>query len=249
MIARLVAIYTSAFLLGGIGLFIASRRQPATIRRTRLVKFVTYFCIVNSVLFAALAGHWVFTVFVLLIVGMGARELVPLLMTAGGGSRMKASAIALAYLLVGGAAVSFAWQSASKMAIFVFLIVCTFDGFSQVTGQLLGRHQLAPELSPGKTIEGSAGGLLFAVCMAVALRPLVGTALLPAIAATLYIVAAALTGDLLASMVKRKSGIKDFSNLLPGHGGILDRFDSFLFAAAACMVLGQAGQAVARLFG
>lgn len=248
MIARLIAIYTSAFLLGGIGLFFASRRQPATVRRTRLVKFVTYFCIVNSVLFAALAGRWVFTAFVLLIAVMGARELFPVLMIAGGGSRLKASAIAFAYFLVGIAAVGFAWFSLSQKAIFVFLIVCTFDGFSQVTGQLLGRHQLAPELSPGKTIEGSVGGLLFAVCMAVALRPLVETALLPTVAAAVYIVAASLTGDLLASLVKRKSGIKDFSNLLPGHGGILDRFDSFLFAAAACLVLALAGQALTRLF-
>ena len=250
MIARLIAIYTSAFLLGGIGLFFASRRQPAPVRRTRLVKFVTYFCIVNSVLFAALAGRWVFTAFVLLIVVMGALELFPLLKVAGGGRRLKAFGIAFAYFLVAGAAVRFAWISASQMAIFVFLIVCTFDGFSQVAGQLAGRHQLASTLSPGKTIEGSVGGLLCALGMAAALRPLVGGAMLPTIAATFYIVAAALTGDLLASWIKRRSGIKDFSNLLPGHGGILDRFDSFLFAAAAvCLMLDVAGWMLLQQFG
>jgi phosphatidate cytidylyltransferase len=249
MIGRVIAIYTAAFLLGGIGLFFASVRQPAIVRRTRLVKFITYFCIVNSVLFAALAGRWVFAAFVFLIAAMGMRELFRVLISAAGGSRIKAFAIVIAYGTTGTAAVGFAWMSASQMAIFVFLIVCTFDGFSQVVGQLAGRHQLAATLSPGKTIEGSVGGLLFAVGMALALRPLVGTAVLPTIAGTFYIVAAALTGDLLASGIKRKSGIKDFSNFLPGHGGILDRFDSFLFAAAACLLLGAAGQELARNLG
>jgi phosphatidate cytidylyltransferase len=249
MIARVIAIYTVAFLLGGLGLFFASRKQPAILRRSRLIKFITYFCIVNSVISAALAGRWIFGSFVLLIVMMGARELFLVLMAAANGSLVKAFVIAISYFVIGAAAVEFAWVAISQWSIFVFLIVCTFDGFSQVTGQLAGRHQLAAALSPGKTIEGSLGGLLFAVGMAVALRPLSGRAVLPTVAVTFYIVGAALTGDLLASWIKRRSGIKDFSNLLPGHGGILDRFDSFLFAAAACLALGAAGQEFARILG
>jgi phosphatidate cytidylyltransferase len=159
-----------------------------------------------------------------------------------------ACAIGLLYLLIGGAAVLFVWLSPPQWAVFVWLVVCAFDGFSQVSGQLLGRHRLTPAISPGKTIEGSAGGLLFAVGMALALRPVTGLGVLQSLVVCCFVVSAALTGDLMASLIKRRSNIKDFSNLLPEHGGILDRFDSFLFASAACLAVGAAGQWLAAIF-
>ena len=242
MIVRVLVIYLAAFFLGGIGLWFASHKRPASIRRERLVKFITYFFVVNSMLFAALAGRWVFAIFVTVIALAGARELSAIVPAAAGGSKTKAIAISFAYVLVAVAAIAFAWIAPSEKAIFVFLIVCAFDGFSQVSGQLLGRHSLAPAISPGKTIEGSFGGLLVALSIAFAIRPLIGTFLLPTLVAAVFIVACALAGDLLASLIKRRAGVKDFSNLLPGHGGILDRFDSFLFAAAACFALGMSEQ-------
>ncbi len=244
MILRVIAIYLAAFLLGGLGLYFASRKQSAQVCRARLVKFITYFCIVSSVLFAALAGRWVFSAIVAAIAAVGAWELSRVLMAASGDRRWKAVAMAFGYLLVAAGAVAFAWFFVAETAIFIFLVVCTFDGFSQVTGQLIGRHLLAPAISPGKTIEGSLGGLLFAIVIAILLRPLLGSAMLPTVVSACFIATAALAGDLLASLIKRRSGIKDFSNLLPGHGGILDRFDSFLFAAAMCMVLTIIGQSL-----
>lgn len=244
MIFRAITVCVSAFLIGGLGLYFASRRQPAPVRRSRLVKFITYFCIVNSVLCAALAGHWLFSAIVAAIAAVGAWELGRVLMAVSGGRRWKATAIAFGYLLVAAGAVAFAWFFVAETAIFIFLVVCTFDGFSQVTGQLLGRHLLAPAVSPGKTVEGSFGGLLFAVAIAILLRPPQGSALLSTVVGACFIATSALAGDLLASLIKRRSGIKDFSNLLPGHGGILDRFDSFLFAAAMCMALALIGQSL-----
>lgn len=248
MIVRIVAVYLAAFGVGGVGLWLASRKKSATIRRERLVKFTTYFLIVSSTLLAALGGRWVFATFVAIIAIVGARELFAVLLAAAKGSRAGALAMSFAYMLVAAAAVAFAWLAARESAIFVFLIVCAFDGFSQVTGQLLGRHPLAPAISPGKTIEGSVGGFSIAVCIAVAIRPLIGTLLLPTVIAAVFIICCALTGDLLASLIKRRAGIKDFSNLLPGHGGVLDRFDSFLFAAAACFAGGASERLLLSLF-
>lgn len=103
-------------------------------------------------------------------------------------------------------------------------------------GRWFGKHKLAPEVSPKKTIEGSVAGLVFGTLSGIAiyliLRPLIGVDLPLA----LYLVASFLAslvgelGDLCASMIKRQANIKDYSQILPGHGGIMDRADSLLFA-------------------
>jgi phosphatidate cytidylyltransferase len=248
MIWRVMAIYISAFLIGGLGLYVASRKQPQPVRRERLIKFVTYFCIVNVMLIGAFARHWVFSGLVVLIAVLGARELYTALTRTAGSGFPPAITIALGYLVVTMAATLFAWFSTPAMAVFVYLIVCVFDGFSQVSGQLLGKHRLAPSISPGKTIEGSAGGLFFAIGMALLLRPVTNLSVLQSLVVCCFVVSAAFTGDLLASSIKRWSHVKDFGNLLPGHGGILDRFDSFLFAAAACAAIGLIGQWFAAKF-
>lgn len=232
MIVRVAAIFVSAFLLGGAGLYAASRKQPRHVRRARLVKFVTYIGIVSLVLVTALAGRWTFAALMALIAALGAVEIARVLPRACGERPLPAWVIGIAYLLIAAAAVLFAWMARSSTAVFVYLVVCAFDGFSQVAGQLLGRRQLAPKISPGKTVEGSTGGFLFAAGMALVVRPITGWSVEKALLACCLIVAASLAGDLLASLVKRRGNIKDYSNLLPGHGGILDRFDSFLFAAA-----------------
>ncbi len=230
---RLVVICVSAFLVGGVGLAFASRKEDRTVKRSRLIKFITYFGIVIGFVLCALAGTWVVTTVMAAVAALGAWEMARALPRASGGRIGAGLVMGGTYALAATGAVLFVKLSPAGTTVFLYLVVCAFDGFSQVTGQLLGRHRLAPRISPGKTIEGSAGGLLFAVGMGLWLRPLVGWGVARTVAACCLIAALGLAGDLSASAVKRRAGVKDFSGLLPGHGGILDRFDSFFLASAA----------------
>lgn len=108
-------------------------------------------------------------------------------------------------------------------------------------GRRYGRHKLAPAVSPGKSWEGAAANLVAAVALGAILSPLVPS--LPAWRPILAAVAIGVfgqAGDLFESALKRSAGLKDSSSLLPGHGGILDRVDSLLFASipAALLLLG-----------
>ena len=100
-------------------------------------------------------------------------------------------------------------------------------------GSLIGRHKMIPHISPGKTWEGLAGGAAGAVVCTVAMSGLLKLALWQAVVLGLLVCAAAVLGDLCESLLKRATGVKDSSHLIPGHGGILDRLDSILFVLVA----------------
>lgn len=138
---------------------------------------------------------------------------------------LSAISVSLAHLLfIGG-------EQWSSICAFFLLLVFVTDSYAQLIGRLTGRHQLCPRISPNKTVEGLIGSVIMAGTSA-----LVFSFLLPHLSALRIIVLGIITalsataGDLIFSIVKRKTGIKDFSSLLPGHGGILDRFDSLIVA-------------------
>jgi phosphatidate cytidylyltransferase len=112
------------------------------------------------------------------------------------------------------------------------------DTGAYFVGTRLGRHRLSPRLSPNKTWEGVAGGAMSSIIgtalLAAAYQSWVGLPVSPIHGALLGAVLALLTplGDLGESMIKRQAGVKDSGNLLPGHGGVFDRIDSWLWAAA-----------------
>jgi phosphatidate cytidylyltransferase len=116
---------------------------------------------------------------------------------------------------------------------FFFGVIFLGDTGAYLIGKTVGRHKMAPIASPNKTWEGCAGGLLFALIASLAARFLFfpGVSLLLAAFTGVVVHAAAQLSDPLESLFKRAVGVKDSSNLLPGHGGFLDRIDSFLLAA------------------
>jgi phosphatidate cytidylyltransferase len=117
--------------------------------------------------------------------------------------------------------------------VLLLAVIMAADTFAFFVGHALGRHRLAPSVSPGKTVEGAVGGIVGGVAGAFAVRalgmpslPLVDALVLGAVVAGLGIV-----GDLDESLLKRWAGVKDSGTLFPGHGGALDRLDSLLFGA------------------
>ena len=122
-----------------------------------------------------------------------------------------------------------------EYSILVWLIFITAfgtDSMAYFAGYAFGKHKLAPKISPKKTIEGSIGGILGSVLFSAVF----GYFVVPGLLIHCIVIGVlggivSQLGDLTASIFKRKMGIKDFGNLIPGHGGILDRFDSVLFTA------------------
>jgi phosphatidate cytidylyltransferase len=116
--------------------------------------------------------------------------------------------------------------------LFVYFTVVLFDGACQIIGQLLGKTPLMPSISPNKTVEGLIGGVIVCLVTAVLVKTSFQYGWLPFMLYTGMILVSAFTGDLLASALKRAAGISSFGKVLPGQGGILDRFDSFIMAGA-----------------
>ncbi len=117
------------------------------------------------------------------------------------------------------------------LMLFVAACVWATDTFAYFVGKWCGRNKLAPQLSPGKTVEGAIGGLLGAILVGAAFGYWIHLPLQHGIAVGALAGVMGQIGDLFESALKRELGIKDFGRVLPGHGGALDRFDSLLFVA------------------
>ena len=130
-------------------------------------------------------------------------------------------------------------QLSLTLFIFLIAIVIITDSMAYFAGRFFGKHKLAPKISPKKTIEGAIGGWLsgaiFAVAFGLANNLFTETWVLIVLAVCLPILSQ--IGDLVASALKRKYEIKDFSNIFPGHGGVMDRVDSQLLAGILIYVV------------
>lgn len=129
--------------------------------------------------------------------------------------------------------------------LFAVLSCCTTDIFAYITGKVMGRHKLCPVISPKKTVEGSIGGIFGTVAVLLLLGLILDKAAVAQVNYPMLVFYAAASsivgqfGDLSMSAVKRCLGVKDYGSLFPGHGGILDRFDSLLFVAPFTLLFCQ----------
>ena len=136
-----------------------------------------------------------------------------------------------------------------KYGVYVFIIPFVVswmtDTFAYFTGMLIGKHKLIPSVSPKKTVEGAVGGTVFAVALTLLYGFIAGKIngaepqyLSIAIISTVTSVLSQ-CGDLIMSLIKRKYGIKDYGKIFPGHGGVLDRFDSIVMTAPVIYFITQ----------
>lgn len=126
------------------------------------------------------------------------------------------------------------------LVVYIFLISTITDTFALLCGRKFGKTKLAKEISPNKTVEGSIGGTIFGTIISVLfylffIDKSVNILLIVIVSMVLTIIGQ--IGDLFFSSIKRHYGVKDFSNLIPGHGGILDRLDSVLFVTFGYLLL------------
>jgi phosphatidate cytidylyltransferase len=124
-------------------------------------------------------------------------------------------------------------EAGAWLVLFTLVVTSSVDTGAYFVGKSIGRHKLAPAVSPGKTWEGAVGGFIAALLVGAALGAWLRLPVAFAMSAAALIGILSQLGDLSKSAIKREIGIKDFGTLIPGHGGVLDRFDSLIFAAPA----------------
>lgn len=152
------------------------------------------------------------------------------------------SIMAIFYTSIGFIALAFLRKFSLEMVLYLLVITVLTDTFAYFIGIKFGRHKLLPKVSPKKSVEGAIAGLVFGGAFGTVFAVFYNVFDLQILFIILLSIAISIvsqSGDLIASKFKREQGIKDYSNIFPGHGGVLDRFDSTMFAAAFLMIILQ----------
>lgn len=200
------------------------------------IKLVSYIIMVLILLSGTIAGDFSFALDLRIITGLFLIYLIPTVLYHDRGIY----SITDAFYLIGGMfflgtsfyLLMFVRHTSLALIIYLFTISIFTDTFAYVTGLFIGRNKLIEEISPKKTIEGMIGGTLMGVILSAWFYLTVidsEAALSSIIITSLFLSVIGQLGDLVFSAIKRYYHKKDFSNIMPGHGGILDRLDSIIF--------------------
>ncbi len=229
-----LVILNSIFLVSFIALLIRTIYfKQASTKNSVIGKLIVYFFITNTFLITNLINQtlWLYSYGLILLIGVF--EIIKMNRSIKYGFYIKSFFVVLIvghflllyrYLLLG--------YSGLYIASVYFIVVCT-DGFNQLSGVFFGKTHFLKKLSPGKTIEGYVGGFVLTFTFSTLFLKsfFIGLPYSISILIVLLVILTSNIGDLIFSGLKRHYKIKDFSKIIPYHGGILDRFDSFIFAS------------------
>jgi len=232
MIQTIYLIILGYFILGGVGFYLINRNRDRETAKKSYTKYFTYVVIIHVLFFGIVLEPIVFSALSAGIVMVGLYELLKLRTLNPGKNRPAFFSLAMViYLLLSAGFIIFGTLS-RELVLFSFLVISIFDSFSQISGQLFGKTRISPNISPNKTLGGIVGGGIIAGFSAFLLSGLVDSSYAVLAILSAGILVFAFFGDLGASLYKRRFGVKDFSKILPGHGGFLDRFDSLIAGGA-----------------
>ena len=207
------------FVVGAIATYIVAKQKSTEEHKLAWTKYWVYFGIVNVLMVIFKFNAELSYFFVFAIALLCTREYFNVAKRIQ--SRLVIVLLTIPFFVVVTVPIVFPLWITPAFELYVAVII--FDGFSQIIGQLLKGPKLIPSISPNKTISGFLGAtsMLFISEYFFFHQP-------HALIYSVVVAVVSLVGDLFASYIKRKGGVKDYSALLPGHGGFLDRFDSFL---------------------
>ena len=200
------------------------KKSPGSNIRAGWMKFIFFNLIIVTLLICFnYSVHFITIIYILISLG-GILEIMHV--TQKNNWKIRTTSIGF-YLLVFCFFIGSSVYMKYHLHITILALVAVFDGFSQLGGKWIGKHKLAPQISPNKTWEGTIVGTITTISFGLGIYTLGNQEILNYL---FFIPFLALSGDLIASLIKRKAKVKDFSNLIPFQGGFLDRFDSFTFS-------------------
>jgi CDP-diglyceride synthetase len=213
-------------ILGAMGVGIASLNADGDLVHRRWVKYYSYF-ITTLVLIITIFTK-LLSILTILIILAGYYEIVRAVLKYKKRSfQLLVSAVA-GFTLIAAGFLFFSFIFNPFFLFSIYLQVMMFDIFSQVAGTWLGRRAIVPAMDRAKTVEGVTGGFIFCVITALIVSGMMNVTLAVSLFIGVLTATTAVTGDLLASWFKRRMHIKQYSKLLAGQGGFLDRFDRYM---------------------